>query len=305
MCGLYIMSAFATEFDFIFTIARMNPPTPGHKELVKQMMITALANGNKPVYVGLSSTCCKEDNPLTCDEKKALVELMILRIKEENDYLENITTKVICSDDVGSAIMFNLASKIILENNNNKGNGLMFFGDDYVGCENSQGITECLIEDPKINYSKLKSQFEHLYFAPPLVRKIDSNVSLTLANGIEIPLPSSGMSATFIRNLTLNNEAEFNKKIAKHYPDNGTELLRLHQREIFNNIMSNVTSDIETRIISNGKTLFDVIQERHKSSSKKTTVSRKTKPDAKTRATTSKKKVGGKKARVTKRRSRK
>ena len=309
MCGLYIMSAFATEFDFIFTIARMNPPTPGHKELVKQMMITALENGNKPVYVGLSSTCCKEDNPLTCDEKKALVELMILRIKEENDYLENITTKVICSDDVGSAIMFNLASKIILENNN-KGNGLMFFGDDYVGCNNSQGITECLIEDTKKNYSMLKSQFEHLYFAPPLVRKIDSNVSLTLENGIEIPLPSSGMSATFIRNLTLNSEAEFKKEIAKHYPDNETELLRLHQREIFNNIMSNVTSDIETRIISNGKTLFDLIQERYskktqpgaKTQSKKTTLSKKTQPGAKTQ---SKKKVGGKKTRTTKRRSRK
>jgi hypothetical protein len=312
------MAAFVPKFDLIFTIARMNPPTPGHKELVKQMMITAVANGNKPVFIGLSSTCCKEDNPLTCDEKKVLVESMILQIKAENDYLANIITKVICSDDVGSTIMFNLTSKIIIDyygnenGNGNEKNGLMFFGDDYVGCENSQGITECLVEDSKINYSKLKSKFDHLFFAPPLVRKTDSNAKLILSNGIEIPLPSAGMSATFIRNLTLADEGEFNKKIAKHYQgtDTDTEVLRLNQKDIFNTIMSKAISDIETRIISNEKTLFDVIQERHKkgtkktSPSKKATPSKKTQTDAKERAIavvsklkTKKSGVGGKKSR--------
>jgi hypothetical protein len=286
---VYTMSAFQRskepEFDFIFTIARMNPPTPGHKELVKQMMITAVDNGNKPVYIGLSSTCCKEDNPLTCDEKKALVESMILQIRAENAELQQVITKVICSDDVGSAIMFNLTSKIITDyyGNETKANGLMFFGDDYVGCENSQGITECLIEDPKINYSKLKSQFDHMFFAPPLVRKTDSNKTLTLANGTEIPLPSAGMSATFIRNLTLENEAEFNKKIAKHYQGTGTnpDVLRVNQKEIFNTIMSKAISDIETRIISKRKNYIRVntrtTRKRHEkgNSIKKNTIRRK------------------------------
>lgn len=303
-------------YDFIFTIARMNPPTPGHKELVKQMMTTA-SKYRIPVYIGLSSTCCKEDNPLTCDEKKALVETMIAQIRKENSELQMVTATVICSDDVGSAIMFNLTSKIITDydENTNKANGLMFFGDDYVGCENSQGITECLIEDPKINYSRLKSQFEHLYFAPPLVRKSNSTETLILLDRTIIPLPHAGMSATFIRNLTLADEGEFNKKISKHYDDNSIlNDLRKNQTEIFNTIMSKAVSDIDTRIISNGKTLFDLIQYRYKlAPSKKEAPSKKAQPSAKKDAAikaaisliestkSQKKGVGGKKPRITKR----
>lgn len=257
------MSAFVPNFDFIFTIARMNPPTPGHKELVKQMMITALANGNKPVYIGLSTTCCKEDNPLTCGEKKELVEAMIANIIEENAELQEVIATVICADDnVGNKMIGNVTSKIITNFNiSNKPNGLMFFGDDYK--VESHGIINCNKTTEKINYCNLNYLFDNLYIFPPLVRKINSPKSLQLTDGTEIPLPSAGMSATFIRNLTLNDEDEFNKKITEHYEDKDPEVLRLNQKEIFNKIMSDVTSDIETRIISNEKTLFDLIQERY------------------------------------------
>ncbi len=370
-------------YDFIFTIARMNPPTPGHKELVKQMMEEAYKYGI-PVYIGLSSTCCKEDNPLTCNEKKELVEAMIAQIKSENVDIKDVNTYVICSaDEIGSRMMYDVTTKIITDyiNNNNNNNlkfylnnnkeinrldyiikrnndealiteknrimsvlkpylpiGVMFYGDDYAGCANSQGITECIIEDPDINYSKLLPNFKNLYFAPPLVRKTDSNAPLTISGGIKIPLPIAGMSATFIRNLTLDDEDEFKKKIEKHYidtdldilriKDTDLDILRINQKEIFNTIMSKSISGIDNRIISNGKTLFGLIQERYTQAkaeakaeaaskkSKKTAPSKKTQPGAKKPAPSKAKEaleaskiakalkakgVGGKKPRVTKR----
>jgi hypothetical protein len=55
---------------FLFTIGRMNPPTPGHIQLISVMMEKAIELGVKNIYILLSSTIDNEKNPLECEEKR-------------------------------------------------------------------------------------------------------------------------------------------------------------------------------------------------------------------------------------------
>ena len=77
--------------EFVFTIARMNPPTTGHKDLIKQMASYALANGIDKVHVILSHTT-DEKNPLPCGKKREIVEQMVADI-------EGINVIIVCMDD--------------------------------------------------------------------------------------------------------------------------------------------------------------------------------------------------------------
>lgn len=78
--------------EFIFTIARMNPPTTGHKDLIRQMASYALANGIDKVHVILSHTI-DEKNPLPCGKKREIVEQMVADI-------EGVNIIIVCMDDL-------------------------------------------------------------------------------------------------------------------------------------------------------------------------------------------------------------
>jgi len=58
------------EETFIFTIARMNPPTPGHMFLIRTLIYKALEKGTQHVYVFLSKTRNNDKDPLACPEKE-------------------------------------------------------------------------------------------------------------------------------------------------------------------------------------------------------------------------------------------
>ena len=55
---------------FIFTIARMNPPTPGHMFLIRTLIHKALEKGTNHVYIFLSKTRNNDKDPLACPEKE-------------------------------------------------------------------------------------------------------------------------------------------------------------------------------------------------------------------------------------------
>jgi nicotinic acid mononucleotide adenylyltransferase len=87
-------SVSETEQTIIFTIARMNPPTPGHMQLVKTLIE---AGGKSKVYILLQAgeKAGKEtQNPLTCGEKKKYLLEMIRSLGPAGDNVE-----VICADD--------------------------------------------------------------------------------------------------------------------------------------------------------------------------------------------------------------
>jgi hypothetical protein len=53
---------------FIFTFVRMNPPTPGHLLVIKQMIEEAIQHNMDKIYILLSSTI-DEKNPLACSKE--------------------------------------------------------------------------------------------------------------------------------------------------------------------------------------------------------------------------------------------
>ena len=55
--------------NIICTIARMNPPTPGHLIVVNELILQAIHYGITDIYVILSETTLKDDNPITCIAK--------------------------------------------------------------------------------------------------------------------------------------------------------------------------------------------------------------------------------------------
>lgn len=95
----------------IFTIARMNPPHPGHMFLISELLADALATNATTIYILLSSRQDGVDNPLDCDsrdpdiiDKKRLVDEMVNSVKrqmatanpEVRDNLQLIEVVIIC-----------------------------------------------------------------------------------------------------------------------------------------------------------------------------------------------------------------
>ena len=66
----------------VFTVGRMNPPTPGHLELIREMLTMAKAKNVKQVYVFLSETRGPKD-PISCADKVAV-------LTGSYDYVNNI-----------------------------------------------------------------------------------------------------------------------------------------------------------------------------------------------------------------------
>jgi hypothetical protein len=66
----------------IFTVGRMNPPTPGHLELISEMLTMAKAKNVKQIYIFLSETRGPKD-PISCADKVAL-------LTGSYDYVNNI-----------------------------------------------------------------------------------------------------------------------------------------------------------------------------------------------------------------------
>lgn len=62
------------SYTTIFTIGRMNPPTPGHFHLIEKMFIKALQNRVKKIHIILSSKTDNIKNPLEPEEKRYILE---------------------------------------------------------------------------------------------------------------------------------------------------------------------------------------------------------------------------------------
>ncbi len=61
--------SYNTENSIFFSIARMNPPTPGHLLLIKKLIEEALKRGVNKVYIILSKSNSDNENPIECNEK--------------------------------------------------------------------------------------------------------------------------------------------------------------------------------------------------------------------------------------------
>jgi hypothetical protein len=92
----------------IFTIGRMNPPTPGHMGLIKTLVERALQFGENKVGIILSHTVDFKKNPLECKEKRefilsGLIDSLKNQMKREGqfppDKIDEIQVIIVCMDD--------------------------------------------------------------------------------------------------------------------------------------------------------------------------------------------------------------
>lgn len=135
--------------ESIFTIARMNPPTIGHLNLLKTMMDYAITIGNSTIHIILSSTKDKK-NPLDCSRKKELLEAkgMINKLKEDSKY-KSISVKIYCMNepvkDCGNHVILKHVCNIRKQESPDK--FVLFIGTDRLG--NYKFIGTSLSKGPK------------------------------------------------------------------------------------------------------------------------------------------------------------
>ena len=60
---------YRPDNTIIFTLARMNPPTPGHLHLIQKLIEEAIRKNIGEVYIILSKTNDNNENPIPCPEK--------------------------------------------------------------------------------------------------------------------------------------------------------------------------------------------------------------------------------------------
>ena len=125
------MSINYTDTNSIFfTIARMNPPTPGHLNIIKKLIEVANERGVSHVYIILSKTNNNNENPISCPEKievlgdvgdvtdtmiNALKNTMIAENPGNTDKIKNTQVHTICVT-VGSP--FSPIGNLIFETEN-------------------------------------------------------------------------------------------------------------------------------------------------------------------------------------------
>ena len=92
----------------IFTIGRMNPPTPGHMGLIKNLIERAIQFGENKVGIILSHSVDSEKNPLECKEKREFIlsgmtDALKNQMKREGqfppDKIDEIQVIIVCMDD--------------------------------------------------------------------------------------------------------------------------------------------------------------------------------------------------------------
>ena len=90
---------YNNDNTLICTIARMNPPTPGHLYVIRKLIEDANSKGVDNVYVILSKSNDDKKNPITCEAKKFVLG--------ERDYLS--------SKDLSKKMINSLKTKMINE----------------------------------------------------------------------------------------------------------------------------------------------------------------------------------------------
>jgi nicotinic acid mononucleotide adenylyltransferase len=124
----------------IFTMGRMNPPTPGHLFLIETLIDKAIENNTNEVFIILSKTVDNDKNPIPCPEKInvliPMIDLVKEKMKEKNtinaDKIQNINIIMLCVPDIPKAGMFTPLIDIINKKQEQLGNVKLYFvsGDD-------------------------------------------------------------------------------------------------------------------------------------------------------------------------------
>jgi hypothetical protein len=202
----------------IFTIGRMNPPTPGHLGLIKKLIEKALDMDTDKVFIILSKSI-DEKNPLACENptnaelsyKKQLIDPMVTVLKEQMKHdiietskiekIDNIRVVTICVPDIKGATPFTPLYSIIYGKeepyhfftDTSSLDVFMIIGDDRADLLDS--VKKQLVGKEKINSV-------NGYVLPRDNMSTFSEMSCDQLSELDIStVPTSAFSASFVRNI--------------------------------------------------------------------------------------------------------
>ena len=121
---------YRPDNTIIFSMVRMNPPTPGHLEVISNLIMEAISKGIPRVFVILSKTNDNNGDPIPCPEKIQVLgqpdsrdQTMINSLKSQMMSKEPDTTiqakiqammvELICVPDVKGATPFSVIMQIV------------------------------------------------------------------------------------------------------------------------------------------------------------------------------------------------
>jgi len=222
---------YTNENTVIFTLARMNPPTPGHLYLISRLIEEAIHKNINEVFIILSKTNDNNENPINCPEKinvlgdvndmsktmiHTLKQMMITETMDQEikDRIQNIQIFTICVPEQKGATPFTPIIPIIaFKKHIPQVNLILIIGDDrksmldsitdyFFKWDNIYSIDGVILPREEMSeYKKISSSPEEL-------------------NNLEIStVPINAMSASFVRNIVRNNRWDKFNELYSPYLD--------------------------------------------------------------------------------------
>jgi nicotinic acid mononucleotide adenylyltransferase len=212
----------------IFTMSRMNPPTPGHLFLIQKLIEEGVKNNVDKVYVILSKTNDNNEDPISCENKidvlgnindldSMTVNLKKQMINNENDTelrekIQNINVLYQCVKPEQKSPFSPLFDIIYSYPENQNLNLVMIIGDDRKNLLDSVADTFLFKND------RIKS-FNGIVLDRPNMGKY-KNMSREQLENLDISsVPLGAFSASFVRNLVKYDLKDQFFDVYKNYID--------------------------------------------------------------------------------------
>lgn len=201
---------YTPDNTVIFTIARMNPPTPGHLSLIEKLINVAIEKNANKVYVILSNTNNNNENPIACSEKlnvlgnfenesKTMIKVLKQQIMDKSspelaDKIKNTNVKLICVPEASKGNIFSVISQIT-NIPSQKVNVILIVGEDRKK-----------LLDNTFDFLLKKSNFNSLDGI--IMERTDMEKYKTISKNLSLlkeldvsTVPIDAFSASFVRNI--------------------------------------------------------------------------------------------------------
>ena len=185
---------YRPDNTIIFTIARMNPPTPGHLEVIRNLIAEAMSKSIPRIFVILSKTKDNNENPIFCPEKINALKSMIDILQKHIG--THVDVELICVPDVKGATPFTSIINIVKSPEFASlpdVNLILVIGDDRSGMGTS-------IRNMFIGKSNVKS-VESKILTRSDMSKYKALRGDELCGTVMTTIPPSALSASFVRNV--------------------------------------------------------------------------------------------------------
>jgi hypothetical protein len=254
---------YRQDNTIIFSIGRMNPPTPGHLELIRNLIMEGILKGVSRVFVILSNKNDNNNDPLPCYKKKFFLNTMIEKLKtimmsktideSTRNKIQDMKVEIMCVPDVKDATAFTTiinfidspAFKTIPDINL-----FLIFGEDRI--ENADIITDITSTIPNVysvDYKLIsRKNMEN-------IKQISENSEELCKMNMKMISPTA-LSASFVKNVVKYCHPE--KLIEIYHRYLNENLIRELYDDVYNGV-TNLPTKVTNEYVVN-QTKYDYPQ---------------------------------------------